>query len=156
MIQPLLDKILAQTYTQTDALNRLHALKNLLVAELFGRGKSSDRQTAPVSLGKDFYKHFNRNNVYNLFDTLEEKIREIKPLVIFLPFELPEEGMAALGQRMRRLFGKNFLAEIKLDPNLLAGAALVWDGVYKDFSLREKIEDNRERIIKTLREGMKR
>ena len=76
--------------------------------------------------------------------------------IIFIPFELPEEGMAALGQRMRRLFGKNFLAEIKLDPNLLAGAALVWDGVYKDYSLREKIEDNRERIIKTLREGMKR
>lgn len=158
MTQNLLDNILAKTYTQTEALSRLHALKNLLVVELFGHKDShpsavhAQETSWLVSLGKDFYKHFNKNNVYKIFDSLESEIKQIKPLVVFLPFELPEEGITVLGQRLRKLFGKRFLAEIKIDPTLLGGAAFVWNGVYKDYSIRKKIEDNKERIIKMLKE----
>lgn len=166
MIQQLLDIILSQTYTQADALSRLQALKDLILFQLFQKGKEVSDLHAPehsnpqtawlISIGTDFYKLFNRQNVYTLFDSLEAEIKKLKPLIVYLPIDLPEEAVTELGQYTRQMFGKNFLIDLKVDPTLLAGTALVWNGIYRDYSIRKKIEDNRTDIIKMLREEIKR
>lgn len=171
MVADLLDQLLANTYTQTEALSRLRALRDLILVQLFGSKTKSTRAERPpspdgmgptgqqtlwlTSLDKDFYSQFNRKNVYGLFDSLEREIKKNKPLVIYLPFELPEESVTDLGQRLRKNFGKNFLAEIKIDPLLIAGCSLVWNGIYKDYSIRQKITDNRERILAMIGEYIK-
>lgn len=159
----LLDQILAQTYTKEQALIRLHVLRDLVLVKLFGKEKAASfnktghhspmQQTSwIVSLGPDIYKHFNRKNVYKIFNTLEEEITKIQPLVVYLPFEIPVNELSAVGVNLRKNYGKRFLLETKLDPSLIAGTALVWNGIYKDYSIRKKIADNRQLILKTLKE----
>lgn len=154
MTQDLLDPILAQTFTQAEALHRLSALKEAAVKKLFGSRQKPAGQEDPwlSSLDPDIYRHFTKENVYKIFDTVEAEIKNIKPLTLFLPFEIPNNEVANLGIYLRKSYGKNFLMEIKPDPSLIAGAALVWNGIYKDYSLRQRITDNRQKILDTMQE----
>lgn len=165
MPKQLLDQILSETYTQTEALDRLRSLKNLVLVQLFGHGAKetkvdlnqpgSSQTTWLISLGADFLKNFNRDNVYQTFDELEKEIKSIKPLTIFLPFEMSEEALIKIGKYLRSSFGSNFLFEVKIDPELIAGTALVWNGIYKDYSVRQKIVENRGKILAMLQEYLK-
>ncbi|MBI4036820.1 F0F1 ATP synthase subunit delta [Candidatus Daviesbacteria bacterium] len=148
MTQQVLDQILAETYTQTEALDKLRVLKELAVTELFGHGAKESNQT-------DFLKNFNRDNVYQIFDELEKEIRTIKPLTIFFPFEMSAAELTKVGKYLRSKFGSSFLFEARIDPNLIAGVALVWNGVYKDYSVRQKIADNQDKILAVLQEYIK-
>lgn len=161
MAQDLLDVILSTAYTKIEALNRVRALREYVLGQLFGNGKAVSKEHLPTgqsvwlaSLDKDFCKSFNRANVYDLLDALEEEVKKIEAIVIYLPFNLPEETVSELGQRLRLLFGPRSLAEIRTDPTLLAGAALVWKGIYKDYSLRKKIKENHQSIAGILRKEL--
>lgn len=163
--QDLLDQVLATTYTLPDALSRLRTLKDLILLELFGHGEQPNADKAPestgkqpgwfASLGKEFFHTFTRENVYKIFDEMEVEVKKIQPLVMYLPFELPDEEMEQVGQHLRQLFGKRFLVDIKFDSKLIAGTALVWGGVYKDYSLHKKMEDNRQTILNNLKGFLK-
>lgn len=167
MSNKILDEILADTFVQSQALHRISALKSLVLVQLFaGKGQEKavapeiDPQLAPgqqtpwiVSLNPKIYQHFNKDNVYQMFEELEQTIKKIEPLTLYLPFELPENELAKIGAQLRHDFGQNFLMEVKIDPSLLAGCALIWKGVYKDYSLKRKIEENRQKILETLKGG---
>lgn len=165
MMQELLDQILLQTYTQTEALNRLRALKDLVLFELFGPNyqkevglpklPSTQQTTWLSSLDPNLFKKFTKESVYKDFDEMEKTIKEIQPLVIFMPFEISNEGINKLGEHLRKVFGKNFLAEIKIDQALIAGTALVWNGIYKDYSVRQKIAENRLQILEMMKGYLK-
>lgn len=155
MPKQLLDQILSETYTQTEALDKLRSLKSLVLANLFSHGAKETKPSWLISLGADFLKNFNRDNVYQTFNELETEIKSIKPLTIFLPFEMSEEALTKIGKYLRSSFGSNFLFEAKIDPGLIAGAALVWNGIYKDYSVRQKIVENRGKILAMLQEYLK-
>lgn len=166
MINKLLDQLLAETYTRADALSRLRALKDLFLVEMFGSAQEIKPQTSRretpgqhtpwiVSLGSSIRRYFNRDNVYQLFDSLEEEIKKIKSLVIYLPSIMPEEGTVAIGKHLRKTYGTRFLMEIKVDPSLLAGCGLVWNGIYKDYSIRQKIDGNRTKILEMIKEELR-
>lgn len=167
MSNKILDEILANTYTQSQAVKRLHTLKDLVVVKLFHtQAKENlksvtlplpahDQQTSWItSLDPKIYEYFDRKNVYNLFTELEEAINKITPLTIYLPFEIPEETVASIGQSLRKTYGKNFLMDIKIDPSLIAGSALVWKGVYKEYSIKQRVEENKAQILKMMKESV--
>lgn len=160
MVSQLLDAILEQTYIQVEALSRLRTLKDLILVELFGtkeRAKLSNEPAAAqhtgwlTTLNQDFFKKFTRENVYDTFNQLEKEIKKIQPLIIYFPFEVTHKDFTPVGQYLRKTYGKNFLAEIKVDPTLIAGTAFVWKGIYKDYSIRKKISENREEILTSLK-----
>lgn len=160
-IQPLVDKMLASTYTSTDAMRRLRAIKQFILNQLFasaiqsfGSGDEADSAWLP-SLGTDFYAAFNQNNVYATMEDLERAIRGIKPLLIYLPFEIPQGEMVRVGMKLRTEYGKNFLVDFKVDPTLIAGCALVWKSIYRDYSVRGKIHQHKSEIIEIVRSYLK-
>ena len=42
-----------------------------------------------------------------------------------------------------------------VDPRLIAGAALVWKGVYRDYSLRAKLEQKRQELLEEFRKFLR-
>lgn len=185
MVPELLDHILINTFTLSQATNRLQVLKSLVLLRLFSSENtfSSEKNSIPhskessfvdkkevaapattaikttgqetpwiVSLDPSIYAHFNRKNVYQAFEKLEAEIKKIKPLVVYLPFDIPEAQIREIGQKSRQLFGKNFLIDIKIDPSVITGTALVWNGVYKDYSIRQKLAQDRQRVLAMLKE----
>lgn len=156
MEEKLLATIINQSFTQAEALRHLRSLKEFLVNKLFTSG---GKTTEPVeeenawilALGEEFLKQFDKKNIYRLFEETEATIKKIPLLVIYVAVEIPESEVTALGTKIRQTYGNEFLLEIKLDPGLIAGASLVWNGVYKDYSIRKKIADNREIILNSLK-----
>jgi len=151
----LLDQILKETYVKHQALLRLHALKEVTLHRIFSRkalpkdpSYLTDRTAAWLdSLDQTIYKQFDRNNAYKIFEETEKELKAIPSLIIYLPFELPDDEVNHLGKYLRQDYGKNFLIDILIDPELVAGAAFVWKGDYKDYSLRQKIDENKSQIL---------
>lgn len=150
-MEDILNAIIKDTYSLGQLKHRLRILKANLVKSFFGSTEDIPLSAQDLkwlrSLPQDFYQKFNKNNVYQIFTDLEEQSKKFTILVIYLTFEPDETTLAQIGSFSRKLFSSPMLLDIKLDPNLIAGAALVWKGVNRDYSLRSKIEEKKGEIL---------
>lgn len=150
-MNPILETILKNTYTLTLLKHRLRILKSYLLNQLFGA--NGQALAAPdlawlKSLPANFYQQFTKDNVYQIFAVGENYLNQIEPLILYLPFEVDDQAQVLLGESVRQTFSKpGMVLDIKYDPTLIAGCALVWKGVYKDYSLRAKIDQKKEEIL---------
>ncbi len=161
LVEDLLNQVLAETHTQTAALRRLRALREMLTRRLFSNSQDlsvtdPDDLNWLYKLGENFFAKFNQKNIYDLIDYLENEIKNARVLIIYIPFSLPETELVKLSNKLRATYGPNFLIETKLDPQLIGGCALVWQGIYKDYSIKQKIKNNQENILTTFRQYFKR
>ena len=124
----LASKIIAESFTKAQALSRLSKEQNREEEKAFVKktGKIKD-----VDIGK-------------IIDEAQKEIGKVETLVIYCAFELPDETVEDLGRKARGMFQKDIFIEIKVDPDLIGGAALVWKGQYKDYSLRAKFEQQKD------------
>lgn len=162
----MLDKLLTNTYTKTDALKRLRLLKEFVILKLFGGGEQKftleDLAWLESFLGKnpqeatkdELFKNFQPNSVYHDFEDLENSIKNIQTLTIYLPISLPLENIVEIGKYLKESYGPNFLIDLKYDPTLVAGAALAWKGIYKDYSIKQKLQGNHEQILNLIKDMM--
>ncbi|MBI4036681.1 F0F1 ATP synthase subunit delta [Candidatus Daviesbacteria bacterium] len=150
MNNEILNSILANTYTMHDLHHRLRILKTSLEAKFFGMKLSPlppDDENWLNSLPVQFLGQFNKDNFYAIFEELEKKIDQISPLVIYLSFEPTPEILQQINLWFRTNLNTRFIFETKLDPSLVGGVALVLNGVYQDFSLRARIQEQKELIL---------
>lgn len=156
-IDELLDKILEENFTINKLKVRFPLLREYMVAYFFGdkiefeKTHSGSDLEWIKSFDQAFFDSFTKTNVYETLDAIQKKIDEIKPLVIYLAFIIPIPELVLLGQKLRADFGKRFIFELKYDPNLIAGCALVWNGVYKDYSLKANIQTKKNDILQNFK-----
>ncbi len=160
MSNALLGIFLANTYSTYQARTRLLVLKQHLETRFFNKAQGSQDPaniTWLQSLGEDFFHEINQMNAYQVLGNLEKEIKKMSTLTLFIAFSMPDEEVNRLGVwlRMVMITRPNLLLEIKIDPNLLAGCALSWKGIYRDYSLRQRIETNKEKIIANLKNYLK-
>lgn len=146
----ILDTILTNTYTIHDLRHRVRILKSHLEDLIFGQIKNEltleDNQWI-LALSQDFIKQFNKENLYSTFKDLEKQLESIKPLTIYLAFEPSNEQIEGIGKWLQSNLTKKQIFEIKIDPSLVAGTALVYNGVYKDYSIRSRINQQSSVIL---------
>lgn len=161
MNQTLLKTFLAQTYSLQQVRRRLRLLRNFLEAKLFKGGDFTKLQTNPYdqqwlqSLGDNFFQNFENEDVYQILSQLEQQINNIPPLTIFIPFDMPEEEILRLGAWLRQNINPNIVFELKLNPDLIGGCALSLKGVYRDYSLKVKIDQSKTAILESLKSYIK-
>ncbi len=153
----LLDLLLADTYTLPQLLRRISLLRKYLSSRLF----KGDMKISEVTIKEDLewfnnlnpeiFTQFTPQNHGEIINTLLKQVDTLKTLIIYLPFEIQNDEIPKLGKYLRSSYGKNFLYETRLDPGLLGGCALVWNGIYKDYSLRARIDNNKDKIIQSLK-----
>lgn len=135
--------ILKDTYSLSQLKTRLRILKSSLLKAFFG-GENLEYSQQELnwlkSLPAQFYQKFNKDNVYQILADIEKQIGNLKNLTIYLTFEPDETTLAQLGIYVRNSFGPTILLDTKVDPSLIAGTALVWKGIYRDYSLRARLE----------------
>lgn len=148
----ILTAILKDTFTTTQLHYRLRILKDYLINSFFGGSK--DSETYPVqdlhwlkSLPPAIYRQFSKDNVYRIFADLERQSEKREVLTIYLTFQPDDLTLARIGNFARKTFGLPVLLDTKFDPNLIAGCALVWKGVFKDYSLRTKIAEKKVEVL---------
>lgn len=98
---------------------------------------------------KDKLMIFLRNNNVNtsltsdlksFLDKLQEKIQNLPTLSITLAFEPNEETLNLLNEWFTINIKKQFIFDISVNPSLIAGVAINYNGKYLDFSVRQKVD----------------
>lgn len=149
----ILNVILTNTYTVSELKHRQSSLKSFLEQQFFGGVKPTDlseTDTAWInSLPPIFLQNFNKDNLAQVFEELQKQITKLQTLTLYLTFDPDTDSIRQMGEFARRTFSPLIMLDIKYDPNLIAGAALVWKGVYKDYSLRSKIDARKGEILES-------
>ncbi|MBU1000608.1 hypothetical protein KKE78_04405 [Patescibacteria group bacterium] len=160
-MEEILNIILKNTYSLSQLKHRLRILKSNLLKTFFGGENQTLNSTTQdlnwlESLPENFYRKFTKDNIYQIFADLEKKISNLPTLAMYLTFEPNDTTLYQVGSVARKTFNyPSLILDIKLDPNLIAGAALVWKGVYKDYSLRAKVENRKAEIIEGFKKYLK-
>lgn len=154
-----LSTILKNTYSLSQLRHRLNVFKSQLLQDFFGEDRI-EPQAADLawlkSLPLDFIRSFNKDNVYQIFEDLDKEIKSVQTLIIYLTFEPDETSLAQIGDYARKTFNNSeLILEIRYDPNLIAGAALSWNGLYRDYSLRAKIEERKLEILESFKKFLR-
>lgn len=155
----LLNTILKEAYTQTMLNHRLSILKAYLLQNLFGGSQKLLWQQADLSwlksLPPGYLQNFSKDNVYQIFTELDQQKLKLKPLTIYLAFEPDDSSINLIGTMARKMFADSLILDLKYDPNLIAGAALVWKGIYRDYSLRSQIEQKKTEILQSFKKFLR-
>lgn len=107
------------------------------------------------SLGEDFLKTFSPTNLDVTLEKLSQDIKILPHLTIFVPFDMPDTEVNKIGIWLRTNTKQKFVFETKIDPDLIGGCALSYKGIYKDYSLRVSIEENKQQIRENLNSYLK-
>lgn len=155
----ILTTILQNTYTLTQLKHRLNILKSFLINSFFSNQTQVSLPPSDLnwlkSLPPSFYQQFNKDNVYQIFADLENNIKSLQPLIVYLSFEADDSSTSQIGIFARKTFGSILLLDTKFDPNLIAGVALSFKGIYRDYSLRAKIEERKAEILEEFKKYLR-
>ena len=152
----ILETILKTTYTLHDVKHRLRILKTYVEQKLFGSTEQTEAFSPEdtswlQSLGEDTFSQFNKNNATQIFEDTQKEIEKIETIVIYLPFQADTATLNQLGVWLKQNFTSSFIFDIKLDPTLIGGCALVKGGIYKDYSLKTKFHEQQDQILTEFR-----
>lgn len=160
---PALKTILSNTYSRTSLKSRLSLLRDFLEFQFFSphanpnlfylineyflaKNISRDEFNAFMTWDYSFFNQFSKESFYAQLQHLEEEATKMPLIRLFLPFNPPVYEVPKLGIWFRENIAEDILVDIKLDPNLIGGCALVWKDVYHDFSLRYYLEKNKAAV----------
>lgn len=157
-----LQEILKDTYSTASLKHRLRVLKSYISNHIFSNQSKEELAASDSTwlstLSPAFYQQFNAQNTTEIFNTLDARINQLQILTIFLPFESDDQTTKEIGTFARKIFtseggayDKILILDIKFDPNLTAGCALSWNGVYKDYSLKSKIHERKSDILESFK-----
>lgn len=160
MTDDILPTILKNTFTILQLNRRIRILKIHLLKAIFGGSKEQVLTPSDLewlgSLPQNFLKNFNKDNIYPTLDTVEREISQLPTITIYLPFTSSENISLQIGSYARKAYSNTkLLLEIRYDPSLIAGAALSWRGMYRDYSLRAKIEEKKEELLAGFKKYLK-
>lgn len=156
----ILSIILSDTFSLNLIKHRLGILKSNLIKTFFGNETAeSSVSTEDInwlkSLPQSFYQQFNKDNIYQIFSGLEEELSKLKVLIIYLAFEPDETTINQIGAFARKIYDPALILDIKVNPGLIAGTALVWKGIYRDYSLKAKIETKKSEILEEFKKFLR-
>ena len=140
----ILGTILKDTYSLSQLKYRLRVLKTYLLRIFFGSTSEVNISAEDLNwlktLPQEFYQKFTKDNVYQFFSEFDDAAHNLKILTLYLSFEPDNTILSQIGSFARKAFNfPTLLLDVKLDPRLIAGTALSWKGVYKDYSLRSQL-----------------
>lgn len=131
----LLNKILATCFTKAAATKALEDYTAQVNKALF---KNKDAAA---------FDGLTRDNAREILEEAREKLEKTEPLIITLAIALPEEKIADLGGKIRKLFGENCLFDLNVNSSLICGAQYVYKGRMLDLSYKQKLLSSRPLLV---------
>lgn len=178
MEQKILDELLRTTFTVEAFRKKALALKKMLQKEIYS-GKSDEaaksRSDEGFELGHssleglgfseskqfadfDFslLKGIKNNEFSAINEMLENFMKNMEMMSVYFVFTPSDEQVKEVGNWLRQnLKNQKLIYEVKVDPELIGGCAIAYKGVYKDYSLRARIDGNKEKLMEEFRKYFK-
>lgn len=151
----ILATILKDTYTLRELKGKLNVLKAYLEDQFFNSSLKKEFSVNDLawlkSLPPTMLESITRDNINNIFLGLQKQIGTLKVLTVYLAFEPDAQSLSQIGSKVRQSFPTLSLLDIKYDPSLIAGAAFVWNGTHRDYSLKSAVGLKRDKILENLK-----
>jgi len=80
-------------------------------------------------------KFYTKETLYDLTKELEYWTEQLPTLIIYTPVSFENDQLKTLAEWTQHELGPESCIEMKLKPELIAGAACAWNNTYQDFSL---------------------
>ncbi len=122
-----------------------------LLASLFYAKTSFESALSAISLetADKILQTFRKNNldsqnreiVRHFLLTLKDLIKKFKIIKLNIAFNPNEETVEKLNAWVVENLGMGYILDISVNSSVLGGAVIVYNGVYKDFSLVKRIEE---------------
>jgi len=77
----------------------------------------------------------------NFLKELQQRVENIPVIMLHFAFNPKEEILRSVLNWFLENLKKEVVLDIEVDQNLIGGAVVVYNGIYKDYSLRKKFED---------------
>ncbi len=157
--------LISNTYTKAAAHRRFGLLKEFLehrfytehgtatatraVLDEFLEAKKDMAKTekdALLAWGDEFYNSFTRENMNDQLGQIMSEIEMLPSIRIYIPVALAEDELASIGQWFRKHVAGGMLMDVHIDPTLVSGCGLVWNGTYHDFSFWNFVNKKRPEI----------
>ena len=89
--------------------------------------------------------------IRDFLDTLADLIKKFKVIKLVLAFDPTRQTIENIHEFVSENIGIGYILDIEVSENILAGAVVMFDGKYNDFTLRKSLEDEfkekREQIL---------
>lgn len=96
----------------------------------------------------------NKESIKDFLDTLASLIKKFKVIKLILSFDPTRKTIENTHAFVSQNIGTGYILDIEVLENVLAGAAIMFNGKYKDFTLRKSLEEafanKRDEIVRTL------
>ena len=175
---PLTEKIMKTTFTKNQLLRRIRLLNDFISFRLFrpegiqskdlreqimkffathSKGSAGELDVIAQeadwlnSLEESFFARFTKENFNVAFDSLEKELSNAVPVILYLPFFMPEVRQLEVGKWFKDNIGPHMLFETNFNPNLVGGCAVSYRGEMRDYSILGKIDANKQLIINNLK-----
>jgi hypothetical protein len=167
-VEEMTDVIMRTSYNKTDITRRTRLLREYLeqvfyagadvdmVKTLLAHQATTDDIEVFLAWGDTFFKSFNKDNMYKVIARIEELVKKMPSIPLYIPYiPVPAEAIK-IGKWFRRNVGDKILIDLHTDPTLLGGCAFVWQGTYRDYSLRHYMMKRRKQIQEVINDYVKR
>ena len=101
--------------------------------------------------GVQFLSDFQKETFYQSIGKIEQLVSQIKPLTIYISFPADEESIKNIGIKVRETYSQKVVIDLKYDPDLIGGCAFIWNGVYRDYSIRNTLKLDREKLLESFK-----
>jgi F0F1-type ATP synthase delta subunit len=82
-----------------------------------------------------------RDTVTGFFKTLKELTKKLKIIKLVLAFDPTNETIENIHNFVKETVGIGYVLDIEISQDVLAGAIVMFNGKYSDFTLKKSIED---------------
>lgn len=93
---------------------------------------------------------FEKNDELEKFEQIEKQIKQMPVLTISVVVDLNQEDLV----KIREKIGLDRFLDIKIDPTLIGGCVLIWQGEVHDYSVKKSIAEKkrefRDLVTKTI------
>ena len=123
------------------------------IASAFFRSEEVSLEKALISISEDLakkiteiFEKFNldmtdKELVRDFLDTLKNLIKKFKVIKLTLAFDPTRKTIENIHESVSENIGIGYILDVEIDESVLAGAVVMFNGKYKDFTLRKNLEE---------------
>lgn len=112
------------------------------------------REEALTALWKD-RATFEKEDRLEDFEKLEKEIKGTPVLNLMVAVDFSFSEVSDILHKVKTLFDMNVFLDLRVDPSLIGGCVLIWNGNVYDYSLKKTIAEKRGEFKKLLTEKWK-
>jgi len=123
----LIDQLLSLIYTNDSSLlSFLHSD----IPEIFSKFFLNYLQTTVDSQSKE-----------RILRKLRDEVSHLEKISITVAFRPSRNSLEKMASQVRKQYGSNMVMEVHYNPEIIAGAEIVYKGIYRDVTSRKKLDE---------------